>query len=93
MLLLARALIKNPPLLILDEPCQGLDMHQSRQFVSIVDTLMNNSERTLIYVSHRTDQIPKCITDTMKLDGGKQSEPGFTGLSDYEENKSLLQSA
>ncbi|WP_207632510.1 ATP-binding cassette domain-containing protein [Foetidibacter luteolus] len=72
MLLLARALIKNPPLLILDEPCQGLDMHQSRQFVNIVDTLMDNSERTLIYVSHRMDQVPKCITGTMKLDGGKQ---------------------
>jgi len=92
MLLLARALIKNPPLLILDEPCQGLDLEQSRQFVTIVDTLMNNSNRTLIYVSHRKDQIPDCITHTMKLEEGK-SAPGFAGLSDYEESESLAKSA
>ncbi len=72
MLLLARALVKNPPLVILDEPCQGLDVEQSNQFISIVDALMHNNERTLIYVSHRKDQIPQCINHAMLLDGGMQ---------------------
>jgi molybdate transport system ATP-binding protein len=72
MLLLARALVKNPPLIILDEPCQGLDPEQSKQFISIVDALMHNNERTLIYVSHRKDQIPECINHAMMLDSGMQ---------------------
>ncbi len=50
--LLARALVKNPPLLILDEPCQSLDEQQVKDFVALVDDLCSQSNKTLIYVSH-----------------------------------------
>lgn len=73
MILLLRALIKNPPLFIFDEPCQGLDDNQAAQFLALVDNLFANSEHTIIYVSHREDQIPRCINQTLNLERGQQS--------------------
>jgi molybdate transport system ATP-binding protein len=68
MLLLARALVKNPPLLILDEPCQGLDRENSSQFIALIDSLFADSSHTIIYVSHQADQIPKCINNTFAIE-------------------------
>ncbi len=70
MVLLARALIKNPPLLILDEPCQGLDEEQTTQFRDIVDTLCETFGTTLLYVSHYQQELPACIDHWLKLDKG-----------------------
>ena len=66
--LLARALVKNPPLLILDEPCQGLDEQQVKDFVELVDALHDQSNNTLIYVSHYENEIPGCIDNCLNLD-------------------------
>jgi molybdate transport system ATP-binding protein len=71
MTLLARALVKNPPVLILDEPCQGLDDHQSAHFIRVIDKIMEHSGRTLLYVSHRVDQLPGCIDHLLALEGGR----------------------
>lgn len=71
MLLLLRALVKNPPLFILDEPCQGLDDKQTANFVNLIDDLFTNTEHTIIYVSHRADQIPSCISHSICLEQGK----------------------
>lgn len=70
--LLARALVKNPSLLILDEPCQGLDDKQVKDFVALVDALCNQSNKTMIYVSHYENEIPKCVDRTMLLEGGNE---------------------
>jgi molybdate transport system ATP-binding protein len=75
--LLARALVKNPPVLILDEPCQGLDEDQAAHFVRVVDKLMEHPGRTLLYVSHRLDQLPTCIDHVLALEGGRQVEQGL----------------
>jgi molybdate transport system ATP-binding protein len=66
--LLARALVKNPSLLILDEPCQGLDDKQVKDFVGLVDALCTQSNKTLIYVSHYENEIPKCVNNCLNLD-------------------------
>ncbi|MDF7821896.1 ATP-binding cassette domain-containing protein [Runella sp. MFBS21] len=71
LVLLARALVKNPPLLILDEPCQGLDFATVEHFKTVVDTICASSERTLIYVSHYPHEIPSCVTHTLRLAEGK----------------------
>lgn len=70
--LLARALIKNPALLVLDEPCQGLDDHQAKQFLQLIDDVCSRSATTLIFVSHYEDEIPTCITKKLELQQGRQ---------------------
>ncbi|XWW43997.1 ATP-binding cassette domain-containing protein [Fibrella sp. USSR17] len=70
--LLARALIKNPPLLVLDEPTQGLDAEQTAQFRQLVEQLCTvNPDQTLIYVTHYLDELPAPITHTLRLDAGR----------------------
>jgi molybdate transport system ATP-binding protein len=65
--LLARALVKNPPLLILDEPCQGLDAAQTIFFKQLIDQVCLQFNTTLLYVSHFENDIPSCVTHRLKL--------------------------
>lgn len=71
MVLLARALIKNPPMLILDEPCQGLDDEQTAYFREFINLLCRAFGTTLIYVSHYAQELPDCIDQYLKLDNGE----------------------
>lgn len=71
LVLLARALVKNPPLLILDEPCQGLDTAETRAFTSLADQLCRHQGKTLIYVSHYDAELPDCISRRLVLHDGK----------------------
>ena len=70
MVLLARALVKNPPLLILDEPCQGLDEEQTGYFKLLIDQLCKTFTTTLLYVSHYSKDLPSCITHTAVINNG-----------------------
>lgn len=74
--LLARTIIKNPEILILDEPCQGLDQQQTQHFNSLVDDLCKNGT-TLIYVGHFESQLPDCLEKRILLENGtvKSVEP------------------
>ncbi|MCG2617996.1 ATP-binding cassette domain-containing protein [Terrimonas sp. NA20] len=69
--LLARALIKNPPLLILDEPCQGLDDETEAELNSLIDIICRKSGKTLVYVTHYANRRPACITQYIRLDKGR----------------------
>ena len=62
LILIARALVKHPTLLILDEPLQGLD-HLNRELVKCwIDRLINEGHTQLLFVSHHVEDAPKCIT-------------------------------
>lgn len=74
LVLLARALVKNPPLLILDEPCQGLDEEQTAVFKEIINEICVTGNKTVIYVSHYAHEIPECVTKFIKLENGKRVE-------------------
>lgn len=65
LVLLARALVKNPPLLVLDEPCQNLDQQHRTQLIHHIDTLCQDPSLTLLYVTHLSDTIPHCIDHTL----------------------------
>lgn len=68
--MLARTIIKNPPLLVLDEPCQGLDTDQAQYFNDVVDELAHFG-KTLIYVGHYESQLPTCIEHRIVLENGE----------------------
>lgn len=67
-MLIARALVKNPPLLIFDEPCQGLDKIQTANIIELVDRIAKeDKEKTIIYVSHYKEDVPECINKEFML--------------------------
>ncbi|WP_231464182.1 ATP-binding cassette domain-containing protein [Pedobacter sp. Leaf132] len=70
LVLLARTIIKNPELLILDEPCQGLDQQQTKQFNHMIDELCSNG-MTLIYVGHFESALPACLEKRILLENGE----------------------
>ncbi|WP_343485622.1 ATP-binding cassette domain-containing protein [Allomuricauda sp. d1] len=55
LLMTARAMVKHPPLLILDEPTAGLDDDNAHFFVSLVNKIAEESQTTIIFVSHRME--------------------------------------
>jgi molybdate transport system ATP-binding protein len=69
--LLARALVKNPPMLILDEPCQGMDDEETAAFTAIINEVCQRTGKTLIYVSHYEKDIPPCVTHRLYLREGR----------------------
>jgi len=70
-ILLARALIKNPELLVLDEAAQGMDDLQRVRFRETVDLVCKIMPVSMIYVSHYEEDIPQCVDKTFILKGGK----------------------
>lgn len=73
LVLLARALVKNPPLLVLDEPCQGLDDEQRLSFKQLLEITGSHFQTTLIYVSHYREEIPSIVTKHLRLQNGMAS--------------------
>ena len=73
LVLLAAAIIKQPPLLILDEPLHGLDSRRKERVRRIVDTLVTRNGSSLIFVTHYTLEIPSCVTLTKTLKNCKSA--------------------
>ncbi len=69
--LLARALVKAPELLVLDEPCQGLDCAHRRHFIRAVEALIRLDRTTIVYVTHRPEEIPRGIHRVLRLRDGR----------------------
>ena len=61
LVLLARAFVKDPELLILDEPLHGLDNTNRRLVKDIIETFCQRPGKTLIFVSHYREERPACI--------------------------------
>ncbi|WP_114191820.1 molybdate ABC transporter ATP-binding protein ModF [Edaphovirga cremea] len=60
--LIARALVKHPTLLILDEPLQGLDPLNRQLVRRWIDVLIGEGDTQLLFVSHHAEDAPQCIT-------------------------------
>jgi molybdate transport system ATP-binding protein len=71
MILIARALVKDPELLVLDEPCQGLDAGNRDRVLRMIETIGSELDTTIIYVTHHRDALPRVITHVLRLDKGR----------------------
>lgn len=60
--LLARAFARQPAMLVLDEPFQGLDPVMRARMRRIIDTLVTSRRSSLIFVTHYPEELPACVT-------------------------------
>lgn len=65
--LLARAFVKDPELLILDEPLHGLDTYNRRRVKKIIEAFCRRRDKTMIMVTHYESELPATITDRLYL--------------------------
>ena len=70
LVLIARALVKSPALLILDEPCQGLDRANRNRVLTLIDQIGHQSMTQIIYVTHVTSDQLKCIHHELCFEAG-----------------------
>ena len=86
--LLARAFMNEPSLLILDEPCSGLDIRAREMFLKTLEE--NKSDIPFIYVTHQIEEIISSITHVAILDNGEIVSQGNKFKVLTEENLSKL---
>ena len=68
--LIARALITKPDILLLDEPTSGLDIYARDHFFQTVDILAESGKVTLLYVTHYAEEIPSFLKKVLLLRSG-----------------------
>lgn len=68
LVLIARALVKGPELLLLDEPCQGLDPANRSMIVEAIDRVCRDGVSTVVYITHHEDEIPRSISRRLRLE-------------------------
>jgi iron complex transport system ATP-binding protein len=70
--LIGRALMADPDLLLLDEPCEGLDIPGRERILTLLDSLMNGENApTVFFITHRIEELPPSISHAMLLSHGQ----------------------
>lgn len=65
--LLARAFVKDPELLILDEPLHGLDTERRQWIRQVIEAFCRRRDKTLVMVTHYEEELPPCIDHRLHL--------------------------
>lgn len=69
LVLICRAMIKQPVLLILDEPCQGLDEANRQLVLGFIALLSQQSQTSLLYVTHHQSDLLPCFDKQLICNG------------------------
>lgn len=67
LVLVARAMVKHPALLILDEPCNGLDDINRLKVLALIDLLAREGSTTLLYVNHHQEDVIPSINHHLSM--------------------------
>jgi len=67
LVLIVRAMIKSPELLILDEPCQGLDRSNREMVLALMEEIGHQPATGIIYVTHHETEMIPCIQHVLEL--------------------------
>ena len=76
--LIARALFSNPDILILDEPCTGLDVYNRSYLFDTLDALSKRKNFSIVYVTHYVEEILPIFEKTLLLKNGRVFAQGAT---------------
>ena len=79
LVLIARAMVKSPEFLILDEPFLGLDIKNKAKLSGILETIGSHTHTNLIYVPDQDAQVLNCMTHELKIEQGKIAKCGALG--------------
>lgn len=69
--MLARSLMSEPKVLIMDEPCSGLDLYEREKMLQSVQELIDNSGITVLYVTHHIEEIMPMFTHVALIEQGQ----------------------
>ena len=76
LVLLVRAMVKHPNILILDEPCVGLDDAHRETILALADLIAATTSTHILYVSHTQGERPRCINQCIRFgEGGIEISP------------------
>ncbi len=77
--LIARALMARPKLLILDEPCNGLDLFAKERLLERIKQIAERTDSpTMLFVTHHTEEILPCFDNIILLRDGEITHRGKT---------------
>ena len=82
MVLVARAIAGRPSLLIVDEPMQGLDSHNRRRVLGLIELICRATDVSLVYITHHMEELLPCVTHVLHLREGRDVFQGE--LAGYE---------
>ena len=69
--MIARAIVHQPDIFVLDEPTNGLDMTAKAGFLEILDSVTRQESMTLVLVTHHIDEIPPSMNHVILLASGR----------------------
>ena len=91
-ILLSAALMHNPSLIVLDEPCSGLDVGATLIVRSLIQRLAAGG-RIVIYSSHELEAVEKVCTDVLILREGRVAAHATTAALRAQVNAASLEDA
>lgn len=77
-ILIARAFMSQPEILLLDEPCSGLDVLAKARFMDLLRELMEQETMTILFVSHEISEVKDLFPKTILLRNGRIFAQGDT---------------